>query len=55
MQGQAIELFWSRNPYRTSETQYMQVYPLQPTFRPLTGTLKTISLQSSHSKAFEII
>lgn len=29
LQGQAVELFRSRNPYQSGETRYIQVYPLQ--------------------------
>jgi hypothetical protein len=48
IQGQAIELFRSRNPYRTGETQYMQVYPLQLVYADIAWYLLHEDCESGH-------
>jgi hypothetical protein len=48
IQGQAIELFRSRNPYRTGETRYMQVYPLQLVYADIAWYLLHEDCESGH-------
>ncbi len=48
IQGQAIELFRSRNPYHSGETRYMQVYPLQLVYADIAWYLLHEDCESGH-------